>query len=279
MLTSPQLPYGLREVALFPMNSDGTLGTGVKLNASQTFSFSEGEEFQELRGDDQVVAIHGQGPTVDWDLEAGGITLEAWQVLTGGTVTDSGSTPAQTKEFLKKTTDARPYFKVVGRSVNDVDGDTYVEVFKCKVTDTLEGEWADGEFFVTSCSGQGIGNADNDLYKITWRETAAAIALVNNEIQEVIVDATGGTFTLTFASETTGNIAYNATAAAVQTALEGLATPVPGDVLVTGAAGGPWRVEFAGAYEDTNVGQMTLDSTLLTGGSASGAVITRRQGG
>lgn len=279
MLNSPQLPYGLREVQLYPMASDGSLGSPVKLPASQTFSFSEGEEFQELRGDDQVVAIHGQGPLIDWDLEAGGISLEAWQVLTGGTLTNAGSTPTQTKEFRKKTTDARPYFKVVGRSVNDVDGDTLVEVMKCKVTDALEGEWADGEFFVTSCSGQGIGNDDNDLYVITWRETAAEIATTNNELQEVIVDATGGTFTLTFAAETTAAIAFNATAAAVQTALEGLATPVPGDVLVSGAAGGPWTVEFAGAYADTNVGQMTIDPALLTGGSASGAVITRRQGG
>lgn len=174
-LTSPQLPYGLREVYVFPMDAAETLGTGVKLNAAQTFSFSEGEEFQELRGDDQVVAIHGRGPLIDWDLEAGGISLEAWQVITGGTVTDAGVTPTQTKEFVKKTTDARPYFKVIGRSVNDVDGDTVVEVMKCKVTDQLEGEWADGEFFVTSCSGQGIGNASDDLYKITWNETAAAI--------------------------------------------------------------------------------------------------------
>lgn len=174
-LSSPQLPYGLREVVLLPINADDSLGTEVKLPVAQTFSFSEGEEFQELRGDDQVVAIHGQGPLIDWDLEAGGISLEAWQVLTGGTVTDGGTTPDQTKEFRKKTTDARPYFKVMGRSVNDVDGDTLVEVMKCKVTDALEGEWADGEFFVTSCSGQGIGNEDDDLYVITWRETASTI--------------------------------------------------------------------------------------------------------
>lgn len=279
MLNSPQLPYGLREVYVVPMAADESLGTPVKLNASQTFSFSEGEEFQELRGDDQVVAIHGQGPLIDWDLEAGGITLEAWQVLTGGTVTDAGSTPTQTKEFRKKTTDARPYFKVMGRSVNDVDGDTLVEVMKCKVTDSIEGEWADGEFFITSCSGQGIGNADDDLYVITWRETAAAIASVNNEIQEVIVDATGGTFTLTLAAETTGNIAYNATAAAVQTALVALASQSSGDVLVTGAAGGPYTVEFAGNNADTNIGQMVADPASLTGGSSTAAVITRRQGG
>lgn len=278
-LTSPQLPYGLREVVLYPMDATETLGTGVPLPAAQTFSFSEAEEFTTLRGDDRDVAIRGQGPKIEWDLEAGGISQEAWQVLTGGQVADAGTTPTQTKTFTKKTTDARPYFKVVGRSVNDVDGDTLVEVMKCKVTDSLEGEFADGEFFITSCSGEGIGNASDDLYVITWRETAAVIPSVNNEVQEVIVDATGGTFTLTFNAETTGTIAWDATAATVQTALEGLTTPGPGDFSVTGVAGGPWSVEFIGTYADTDVTQMTTDDALLTGGSAAAVVITRNNGG
>ena len=176
-LTSPQLPYGLRQVVLFPLSSAGVVGTGVPLPASQTFSFSEEEEFQTLRGDDRDVAIHGRGPKCSFDLEAGGISMEAWQVLTGGTIAETGTTPAQVKKFTKKTTDARPYFKVEGRSVNDVDGDTHIEVMKCKITDTLEGEFADGEFFVTSCSGEGIGDANDDLYIISWNETAAEIEL------------------------------------------------------------------------------------------------------
>ena len=277
-LTSPQLPYGLRQVVLYPIASDGSLGTGVALPAAQTFSFSEEEEFQTLRGDDRDVAIHGQGPKCTFDLEAGGISMEAWQVLTGGTVTDSGTTPNQTKEFNKKTTDARPYFKVVGRSVNDIDGDTVVEVMKCKITDTLEGEFADGEFFITSCSGEGIGDANDDLYIITWSETAAALATVLTELQDVIVDATGGTFTLTFNAETTAAIDFDATAAEVQAALVALATPVAGDFAVTGADGGPWRVEFKQNYAATDVAQMVADSTNLTGASAAAVVVTVRDG-
>lgn len=174
-LDSPQLPYGLRDVQLFPMESDGTYGTAVDLPAAQTFSFSEGEEFETLRGDDRDVAIHGRGPKVSWDLESGGISLEAWQVLTGGSLETTGITPAQVKTFTKAVTDARPYFKVEGQSINDVDGDTHCVVLKCKVTDTLEGEFADGSFFITSCSGEGIGNEDGDLYIITWNETATEI--------------------------------------------------------------------------------------------------------
>ena len=45
--------------------------------------------------------------------------------------------------------------------INDVDGDTHCRIYKCKVTDTLEGEFADGGFFITKCSGEALGDADD----------------------------------------------------------------------------------------------------------------------
>ena len=89
-----------------------------------------------------------------------------------------------------------------------------------------------------------------------------------NESQTVrVLNATGGTFTLTFNGQTTAPIAFNATAAAVQTALEGLANVEPGDVVATG---GPVNtanvtVNFRGQYTQVNVPQMTSDGSGLTG--------------
>lgn len=274
-LTDPALPYGLRDVKVTPLGSDDSLGTPVDLPAAQTFSFSEAEEFETLRGDDRDVAIRGKGPKVDFDIEAGGISLDAWKVLTGGTLTETGASPNQQKKLTKKVTDSRPYFQVEGRSINDVDGDTHVKVFKCKVTDTLEGEFADGQFFITSCTGQGIGNADDDLYEITWNETAAEITAGINELQGIISSGTGGTFTLTYSGQTTGNLAWNISAAALKTALEALSNIAPGDVVVTGSTG-LWYVEFTGTLGEQNVSQMTIDTTNLTGGDA--VVTTFRAG-
>lgn len=274
-LDDPALPYGLRDVKLTPINSDGSLGTAVDLPVSQTLSFSEAEEFQELRGDDRLVAVHGQGPTCEFDLEAGGISLEAWQVLTGGTLEETGATPNQTKSLTKYTTQNRPYFRIEGQSINDVDGDTHVIIYKAKVTDSLEGEFADGEFFVTSCSGQGLGDADDRLYTITWNETAESITAGVNELQLIISGGTGGTFTVTYSGQTTSALAFGISASALQLALEALSNIAPGDVLVTGVPG-QWYVEFIGTLAATNVGQMTVDNTSLTGGVA--VVTTIRQG-
>lgn len=268
MLNSPQLPYGLRDVKLRPMDNAGTLGIAVDLPASQTLSFSEAEEFETLRGDDRDVAIRGKGPKVEWELEAGGISLEAWEVLTGGTLTDTGVTPNQQKKLLKKVTDSRPYFQIEGQSINDNDGDTHVKIFKCKVTDSLEGEWADGTFFITSCSGEGIGNTDDELYEIAWNETAVTIAAGVNELQQLIVSATGGDMDVTYSGQTASNVPWDVDATELQTALEGLSNLAPGDVEVTGTPGN-LVIEFMGTLAATNVAQITLAVTDLTGGSAT----------
>lgn len=274
-LSDPALPYGLRDIKLTPINSDGSYGTSVDLPVAQTLSFSEAEEFEELRGDDRLVAVHGQGPTVEFDLEAGGISLEAWQVMTGGTLDEAGSTPSQTKSLTKLVTDSRPYFKIEGQSINDVDGDTHVTIWKAKLTDNLEGEFADGQFFVTSCSGQGLGNDDDELYTITWNETSVALTAGVNELQLIVSNGTGGTFTVTYSAQTTSALAFGISVAGLQTALEALSNIVPGEVLVTGAPGA-WYVEFIGTKGAINQTQMTVDNTSLTGGDA--AVTTIRQG-
>ena len=100
-----------------------------------------------------------------------------------------------------------------------------------------------------------------------------------NEKQKITLNGspTGGTFTLTFQAETTAAIAYNATAAAVETALEGLASIVAGDVIVTGSAGGPYTVEFDQNYGGINVPLITADGSSLTG-VATVSIETTQQG-
>ena len=102
-----------------------------------------------------------------------------------------------------------------------------------------------------------------------------------NESQTVrLTGATGGTFTLTFNGQTTAPIAFNATAAAVQSALEDLSNVNSGDVVVTGNALGAatQTVTFRGQYTQQDVAQLSGDATALTGTTPAVVIATMQQG-
>lgn len=109
---------------------------------------------------------------------------------------------------------------------------------------------------------------------------------VVNESASIAVDATGGTFTITFQGETTAAIAFNATAAQVKAALELLPGINVGDITVTGgpgAAGGatPYVITFTetGQYGDQDAPAITTGAGSLTGGAGTAAVTTTTGGG
>jgi len=178
------LPYGLRDVKITPYTDGGstTLGAPVDLPNARTFSFSEAEEFTELRGDDKVVTTRGQGASVEWDLEAGGLSLDALKVMAGGTITESGVAPNTVRTYTKKVTDSRPFFKVEGQAISDSGGDTHCVLDRCRVTGNIEGEFSDGNFFLTSGSGVALpslrASRVDTIYEFVQNETVAPIAAV-----------------------------------------------------------------------------------------------------
>jgi hypothetical protein len=90
----------------------------------------------------------------------------------------------------------------------------------------------------------------------------------NNELQSIQLfgSVTGGTFTLSFAGETTGPLAYNASHGNVQAALEGLPAIGAGNVTVSEGSGPQHHiVEFVGKLAHTNVGPISADPSGLEG--------------
>jgi hypothetical protein len=103
-----------------------------------------------------------------------------------------------------------------------------------------------------------------------------------NEVQTVTVTGspTGGTFTLTFNTEVTVPIPFNATAAQVKLALEGLRSIRPGDVKVAGTAlpTGSITVTFTGRLAATNVSPITGTGSF-TGGTTPAVAIAQTTAG
>lgn len=100
-----------------------------------------------------------------------------------------------------------------------------------------------------------------------------------DEVQTATVTGapTGGSFTLTFAGQTTTALAHNATAAVVRAALEALSTIGAGNVTVT-LAGNVYTVTFVGALGRQDVAAMTATANLTGGTTPSVTVATATAG-
>ena len=182
------LPYGLRDVQLikYPTLAATTFGTQLTdLPVARTFSFNDTEDYEDLRGDDKLQTSHGKGASVEWEIESGGISFDAYAIIAGGVVIDSGISPNQVRRFRKKSLDVRPFFTTIGQAINDNGGDFQSCVWRCRSTGNVEGELGDGEFFIPSVSGigfpclvSGLVNAteiNDSVYDFVYRETSGSI--------------------------------------------------------------------------------------------------------
>src|SRR5207248_371548 len=93
-----------------------------------------------------------------------------------------------------------------------------------------------------------------------------------DEVQQIATTGTvtAGTFTVTFGASTSAAIAWNATAAAVQTALQAMSSIGANNMLCGGGPlpATPVTLTFVGTLANTNVAQVTTTDSL-TGGSTS----------
>jgi hypothetical protein len=99
-----------------------------------------------------------------------------------------------------------------------------------------------------------------------------------DEVQAVRIDATGGAFKLTFGSQTTAAIPFDASAATVQSALNPLGTLTVSVAGGPGGAGGstPYLVTFTGTSGGADQPLIAADDSSLTG---SAGVYTTNPGG
>ncbi|MFH8483607.1 hypothetical protein [Streptomyces sp. NPDC018055] len=151
----------------------------------------------------------------------------------------------------------------------DKPGNNSMDVFPIRVATLSPQYTAENEAakFMATCS-------------ITSRplQGAPVPAAGTNEVQTVTITGTptGGTYTLTFSGQTTSGIAFNAAAAAVQSALVALSNIESGDVTCAGGPhpGTPVTVTFGGQYAGADVPQMTASAASLTGGTSPAVNVT-----
>jgi hypothetical protein len=257
--------FGMRDAKVATRLSAGIYGPMVDVPSVQLLNIVAQMIGGELPGDDAITDSHSQVNKGQARIRFGSVSLAVLEKITGMALASSGSTPNRVRR-MKFSPRSNPYFGLCGKmdSTNGT-GDIHVWCPQAKIVSeftAVQGEY--GTYTVPELTVDLISDA-------AYVNTAAV-----NEVQTVTISGspTGGTFTLRFNGATTSAIAYNAASSAVQTALQALSTIGTGNATVSGSAGGPYTVTFAGTLAGMNVPLMVGDGALLTGGSAPAATVT-----
>lgn len=182
------LPFGMRDLKVTAYTTGETLDPAGALDmpAARTMTFTDAEDFQELRGDDTVITRRGSGPDVSWELESGGYRAKVVKAMMGHALTSSGTSPATSVLLRRSTADVRPFFQCEGQMMSDSGGDVHGILYKARVTEDLDFELgSDGDFMVYNPQGTAFGLMAartgtpavpaGTIYDIVYNETVVAI--------------------------------------------------------------------------------------------------------
>lgn len=180
------------------------------------------------------------------NIDLGGTTL----AVDSGTFFSDDTTAGSLAKLIKDETGFDNTVSKIGTAANNYQGlikiefENGVEVSPLQITDASLA----GGVFDTAVLNMGDPGVD-EIQRVSFNRTP-----------------TGGTFTLTYAGNTSSAIAYNAGPGAMVTGLVSITGISSGDVEVSGPAGGPWEVTFTGNLAKTELVRMTGSGASLTGG-------------
>jgi len=150
--------------------------TQVDLPAARRLAIQERVTTGEIRGDDKLMEVVSISDALEWELESGGISLDAYALMTGRTATETGTTPSRTNTLTLSGAECFPYFKIYGKSLGeDCTGDVHAKLWKCKLTEPIQGTFQEGQFWVTQCRGIAIDDGSNGMMDFVQNETAASL--------------------------------------------------------------------------------------------------------
>lgn len=171
-------PFGLEDVKIATLNADGSYGDEVDVPSVQMFSPNLQTTNAELEGDDITTAVHARNRSAELRLRFGGLSLDAYNVLTGVTVDTYGSTPDSAESMDFTSTDNYPYFGIVGK-IADAEGSGCFMVFlpKVKILEGFELGAEFGQFMTPEISARGIADDDGLIMRPIFYEadTSATI--------------------------------------------------------------------------------------------------------
>jgi hypothetical protein len=157
------MPFGMNQIKL-------KIGaTVVELPAALSLKFKEKFVSAEGRGGDRLVAIASAKDGVEWEMEALGVSLAAYALMTGLTASSAGTTPNRTTTLQSSSSNRYPYFEIYGKALGVGADDVHYKIVNAKLTEGMDAPLADGEFTKSAFKGEALS------WEITQNETATTI--------------------------------------------------------------------------------------------------------
>ncbi|MFD4558967.1 phage tail protein [Streptomyces sp. NPDC058469] len=165
-----------------PATGSPTYGALIDVPGIQTMEISGDIETKTLRGDNVKLATNSSLTNIQVKIDHAKVSLDVLMAILGGTVTDSGTTPAQKSVWdLTSTTATLPPFKLEGvtppNGVDVVGGDLHWTLHKLTLSAFPDLGFAQEDFRVVSFTADADPLLSNGKWiSATINETAAAIA-------------------------------------------------------------------------------------------------------
>lgn len=154
------MPFGMKEIKI-------KVGSVVKeLPAALTLKFKEKVVSGRGRGGDRLRALAAAPDGVEWEMESLGISLEAYAMMTGLTVVESGVSPNGQKTLASSSTNRYPYFDIYGKALGVGADDVHYHIINAKIMDGMDAPLQDAEFTKSAYKGEALD------WEIIQNETA-----------------------------------------------------------------------------------------------------------
>jgi len=158
-----------------------TYSSSVDIPAITKLNIAPKTDTKKLHGDSLLLDVYQRTLEIECDFEFGELSLDAYVVMVGGSITASGTTPNQiTKYSLTGLNNTPPYWKIEGQwtYAGAGIGDAHVILYKVKATDLppVEINDASGNFGVQKVKGLAVPCQSNQSwFDIVINETKTAI--------------------------------------------------------------------------------------------------------
>lgn len=179
--------FELADAKVFLLSADTaggspTYGSPVDIPGVLSLGITPHLITKELRGDSVVLDLYSKADYVDLKLTNAKISLNILDMLMGGTVTPSGTTPNMIETYDFSSADEAEYVKIEGQAVYADVGDVHVVFYKGKIQAGADCEVADnsGDFAKLTATIRfipttGTVSSKHRIWAVILNETETAI--------------------------------------------------------------------------------------------------------